>query len=79
MASGVAVIGSNSGEIPWVIGDTGILFPEGDAVALAEALMEVMRDEARRNDLARRGRERVLAHFTHAHIAEATAGVYRSL
>ncbi len=30
MACGVAVVGSASGEIPWVIGDAGVLFPEGD-------------------------------------------------
>ena len=30
MACGVPVIGSNSGEIPHVIGDAGLVFPEGD-------------------------------------------------
>ena len=34
MACGVAVVGSSSGEIPWVIGDAGVIFPEGDADAL---------------------------------------------
>lgn len=76
MASGVAVVGSESGEIPWVIGDAGVLFPEGDAPALAAALQTLIDDDARRADMAARGRARVLAQFTQAQIAEATAMVY---
>lgn len=79
MACGVTVVGSNSGEIPWVIGDAGVLFPEGDAAALAGALKWLLQDQEQRRNLAARGRARVLAQFTQAHIAEATAGVYRSL
>lgn len=79
MACGAPVIGSASGEIPWVIGDAGILFPEGDAAALATALRGLLEDVELRRNLARRGRERVLQHFTQAHIAEATANVYRRL
>ena len=37
MACGVPVIGSRSGEIPWVIGDAGRVFPEGDTDALRRA------------------------------------------
>jgi len=36
--SGAAVIGSDSGEIPKVIGDTGLIFPEGDVSALQEQI-----------------------------------------
>lgn len=38
MALGVAVVGSDSGEIPAVIGDAGVVFPEGDVGALASVL-----------------------------------------
>ena len=38
MACGVPVIGSDSGEIPHVIGDAGIVVPEGDRVALCAAI-----------------------------------------
>jgi glycosyltransferase involved in cell wall biosynthesis len=79
MACGVAVVGSESGEIPWVIGDAGLLFPEGDAAALADLLGDLIRDVERRRSLAEHGRARVLANFTQAHIAEATAQVYRSI
>jgi glycosyltransferase involved in cell wall biosynthesis len=38
MASGVSVVGSNSGAIPEVIGDVGSIFPEGDVIKLKEAI-----------------------------------------
>jgi glycosyltransferase involved in cell wall biosynthesis len=58
---GVPVIGSDSGEIPWVINTTrgGLLFPEGDIDALARALAELRAKPAVREELASRGRESV--------------------
>lgn len=79
MACGVPVVGSMSGEIPWVIGDAGLVFPEGDAAALSQALAGLAGDVRRRAALARAGRQRVLAQFTQAHIAAATAQVYREM
>jgi glycosyltransferase involved in cell wall biosynthesis len=79
MACGVAVVGSSSGEIPWVIGDAGVLFKEGDTAELSGILARLLADDALRYDLAQRGRERVLARFTQAHVAEATAEVYREM
>jgi glycosyltransferase involved in cell wall biosynthesis len=79
MACGVPVVGSDSGEIPNVIGDGGLVTPEGDASALADALQRLQTDRQLRADLGRRGRVRVLAHFTHAQIAAQTVNVYRRL
>jgi glycosyltransferase involved in cell wall biosynthesis len=79
MACGVAVVGSSSGEIPWVVGDAGVIFPEGNVEALRDVLTGLLADEGRRDELARRGRERVLAQFTQAQIAAATAAVYREM
>lgn len=79
MACGVPVIGSDSGEIPWVIGDAGALFPEGDVRALAQVLAALAADPVRRRELAERGRERVLAQFTQAQVAAATAQVYHRM
>ncbi len=76
MACRIPVAGSASGEIPWVIGDAGVLFPEGDAEALAQVLEGLIDDPERRARLASLGRERVLAQFTQSQIAEATARVY---
>ncbi len=76
MASGVPVIGSNSGAIPEVIGDAGIIFPEGNAGALREALAALRDDAARRAQLAQAGRARVLAHYTPARIAAANVAFF---
>ena len=79
MASGVPVIGSDSGAIPAVVGGAGRIVPEGDVQALGRALRELRDDAALRAELARAGRARFLAHFTHESIAEATVEVYREL
>lgn len=79
MASNVPVIGSDSGAIPGVIGDAGLLFPEGDASALAAQLTRLQQDATLRQSLAQRGRERALSEFTHAGVAAATVAVYRAL
>ncbi len=79
MACGVPVIGSSSGEIPNVIGDAGLVFPEGDAAALRAALGRLLGDPSLRRTLGQRGRQRVLAHYTQAHIAAETAALYRDV
>jgi glycosyltransferase involved in cell wall biosynthesis len=77
MALGVPVIGSTSGEIPAVIGDAGLLFPEGDAAELRDRIRRVMSDAGLRAELARRGSARTVAHYTNRAIAQATHVIYR--
>ena len=79
MACGVPVVGSTCGEIPNVVGDAGLVFPEGDAAALREALARLMASSDECAELAARGRERVLAHYTDARIAQATHDIYREV
>jgi glycosyltransferase involved in cell wall biosynthesis len=45
-ACGIPVVGSNSGAIPEVIADGGLVFPEGDAAALAGCLRRLSEDPA---------------------------------
>lgn len=79
MACGVPVVGSDSGAIPGVIGDAGLIFPEGDAVALRGHLATLMADPRQREDLGARGRQRVLDCFTQKRVAEQTVDLYRAL
>lgn len=79
MACQTPVIGSDSGEIPHVIGDAGLIFPEGDRQALAGHLLRLAGDAALRAALGQRGRSRVLAHFTQQRIAAATYQVYQQM
>jgi len=79
MACRVPVVGSDSGEIPHVIGDAGLIFPEGDVAALALHLRALMDDPSLRQRLGQAGRQRVLARFTMARIAAETVAVYATL
>ncbi len=79
MSCGVPVIGSTCGEIPQVIGDAGLVYPEGDVVALRAALSRLLNDPAFSAELARRGRERALRQFTQAAIARQHVAVYRAM
>ena len=79
MASGVPVIGSDSGAIPGVIADAGLIVPEGDAAALAAALVRLRADPALYADLGDKGRDRAVQHFTHAEIAQKTVELYEAI
>lgn len=78
MACGVPVIGSTSGAIPEVIGDAGLIFPEGDTHALRDCILRLYEDAARA-EWGQRGRMRVLTHYTHERIAERTYAIYKEL
>lgn len=81
LASGCAVIGSDSGEIPHLIRETegGLVFPEGDTTSLAEAIHALASDPEARHRYARRGRDVVLAHYTYPTVAARVREVYRWL
>ena len=79
MACGAPVVGSTCGEIPQVIGDAGLIFPEGDVDALRDALLRLQRDDELRRALSARGRARVLARYTQKQIAAETVAVYRQM
>lgn len=79
MACGLPVVGSSCGEIPEVIGEGGLIFREGDAAALADALTQISDSAELRQTLGLRGRERVIGRFTHARVAEQTVEAYRGV
>jgi len=79
MAAGVVVVGSACGEIPRVIGDAGLVFTDGDVLALRAHLERLAGDEALWGRLAQAGRQRVLEHFTQERVAQQTYSVYQSL
>ncbi|MBO9387263.1 MAG: glycosyltransferase family 4 protein [Thermomicrobium sp.] len=70
MASGVPVVGSTCGEIPNVIGRDDLVFPEGDAEALARILERLLRDRGCWEEVRAYGLARVREHFTMERIAE---------
>ncbi len=68
---GVPVVGSSSGEIPWVIDTTGggLVFREGDVGDLRGRLGELQSDPELRLRLAEQGRDAVQRHFSVAAVA----------
>ncbi len=79
MACGVPVIGSNSGAIPEVIDGAGLVFPEGDAAALADCLRRLTASPELRSELARRGVVRVQTHYMQERIAQQTLDFYHQV
>ncbi len=79
MACALPVVGSRSGAIPEVVGETGLLFPEGDVAALRDCLRRLRDDPGLSRDLGERGRQRVLERYTWDQIARSTLDVYRRL
>jgi glycosyltransferase involved in cell wall biosynthesis len=70
MACETPPVGSISGEIPNVIGDAGLVFPEGDVNGLAAQLLRLVQNPGLVTELGKRGRARVLEFFTQRRMAE---------
>ncbi len=67
MACGVPVVGSNSGYIPHLIGETGggLIFRENDAKACSHALKSLLDDEKMRRELGQIGQNAVRERFSY--------------
>jgi glycosyltransferase involved in cell wall biosynthesis len=76
MACGVPVVASDSGSLPEVVGDAGILVPPGDADALVKALESLDRADAEL--LGRAARERSL-HWSWPSVAERQRELYEQV
>jgi glycosyltransferase involved in cell wall biosynthesis len=72
MACGVPVVGTDSGEIPRVIGNAGLVVPERDVHALAAALVRLQADTELRRRLGALGRERALELYSNERVAGQT-------
>lgn len=64
MFAGTSVIASDSGSIPEVVGDGGVLVPEGDRRALSEAIDRLVLDPDRRSEMADSGTGWALSRFS---------------
>jgi glycosyltransferase involved in cell wall biosynthesis len=71
MACAVPVVGSDSGEIPFVIGDAGVIVPEADLLAWTGAIERLLSDPAARCTYANSGLARVTERFTWPVVARA--------
>jgi len=79
MACQIPVIGSDSGEIPHVIGDAGLVFPEGNADELSDRLRTLMDSPDTRTDLSKRGYDLAMEKYTNRALAHQALNFYREL
>jgi glycosyltransferase involved in cell wall biosynthesis len=78
MASGTPVLASRAASMPEVLGDAGVLLDPLDAAAWAQAIVDVVNDEALRRRMSSAGQARAAA-FTWERTARATLAVYREV
>jgi glycosyltransferase involved in cell wall biosynthesis len=79
MANGVTVVGSDSGALPEIIGETGRIVPEEDVPALTSALQELYANREECERLGNAGRRRILEEFSDAAVAGKTLEFWRSV
>ncbi len=78
-ACGIPVVGSDSGEIPYLLDGAGRVFPEGDAQALGECLRSLIEDRELRRSLGEAGRQRCMDLYSSSRVAERYVEYYRRL
>jgi glycosyltransferase involved in cell wall biosynthesis len=78
MMRGTAVVGSAAGGMPEIVrdGHTGYLVPRGDASALADALLRLLRDRDRAEVMGAAGREWARAELTDDRMVERFVETY---
>jgi len=81
MAAGVPVVATRVGGIPEVVvdGETGLLVPPGNPLALAEAINSLLASPEVRQRMGGRGRARIEEHFTARRAAAELETLYRRL
>lgn len=79
MACEVPVIGSNSGEIPWVIGDAGLIFKERDIEDLKQKINLMYENKSLREELIEKGLERVKSKFSVDAVSEQYSQLFKKL
>ncbi|WJK42742.1 glycosyltransferase [Solwaraspora sp. WMMA2056] len=79
MACGIPVVGSDVGEIPYVVGDAGLTYPAGDWTALADRLARLRDDPRLRATLSANGLRQATERFSWGRVANAMCEVWHEL
>jgi glycosyltransferase involved in cell wall biosynthesis len=78
LAGGVPVVATAVGEVPFLVGDGGVIVPPGDPTALIDAVDELVRDTGHRLALGRAGRARMSRAHTWDAVARRTLEALRA-
>ena len=79
MANGVAVVGTDSGALPEIVGNGGRIVPEEDVPALAAVLQDLYANRAECERLGEAGRRRIVEEFSDSAIAGKMLAFWRTL
>jgi len=81
MIAGKPVVATNGGGVPEIIEDgiSGMLVPMDDAPALAAAILWLMENPEKAQEIANAGRQRILNHFTIEHTVQKVQKIYDAL
>ena len=79
MACGVAVVSTDGGALPEVVGDAGIQVPVKDSAAIARAVAVLLDNDEKREKLAAAGRERIESLFCWSRAATQMVDYYMQL
>jgi len=76
MAAGVPVVAYDSGSLPEVVGDAGILVPEGDTARLISAVESVL---SQPDGMGERGRRHAWERYRWRKVAADMVGLYETV
>ncbi|WP_406001315.1 GT4 family glycosyltransferase PelF [Streptomyces sp. NBC_00829] len=79
MSCGRATVSTDVGGVREAVGDTGLVVPPREPAVMAEATLGLLRDEARRAELGRLARQRVIDRFTLRRSVDGFRRIYREL
>ncbi|MFE5619469.1 GT4 family glycosyltransferase PelF [Streptomyces sp. NPDC056543] len=79
MSCGRATVSTDVGGVREAVGDTGLVVPPREPAVMAAAVTELLRDGARRAELGRRARQRVVDRFTLHRSVDGFRRIYHEL
>jgi len=76
LGSGKAIVASDVGEVKRMIGDAGVLVEPGNSTAIAEAVVQLLKDNKLRKSLEKKARKRAEKYFTWDRTAQNILNTY---
>jgi len=73
------VVTTDFSGMPYVVGEAGLKVEPGDPHQLYRALLEILQDNEKAGELARKGRNRVLEKFTPQKVGEKILDGYKKI
>lgn len=79
MACGLAVVSSNGGALPEVVGDAGLVVEKGNSQALADAIVQLLNNPEKIQKLGEQARHRIEQSFSWNTVAQQLTNHYQTI